>query len=224
MYVDKDGKVKSEDIEKIDMEINESRDFSSYSGIDVSKVSEDELYSEGVTLPGDGWTSSSGTSSNESSGGGGGYSPQTSSIVGKGDVSAGTSKNIGRELLNDTVDEGCEPEWQCIIGSDCLGSGYKTKLCRDIKCGSESITEKIKCKGGCEYRESLYPIGIREIIDGEDVYCDISEIFKKQKEKGDSCSEDYECLTNYCSDGICMDLEEEVGWIKNVLEGLKNLF
>jgi len=79
-----------------------------------------------------------------------------------------------------------------------------------------------RCEGGtgacygCTLGENCLPYGIR-IDERGGSYCDISKAFSVQKSTGSSCMNNYECLTNQCSDGVCVDLVKEVEDQTNLL-------
>ena len=56
-------------------------------------------------------------------------------------------------------------------------------------------------------------------------YCDISGEFFDQKQKGQTCQNNYECITNQCNDNICYSLSEELektqGLLKKILNWLE---
>jgi hypothetical protein len=49
-------------------------------------------------------------------------------------------------------------------------------------------------------------------------YCDIDGSFQDQQETGEECQNNYECLTNFCSNGACFDIEGELKETKGVLQ------
>jgi hypothetical protein len=61
----------------------------------------------------------------------------------------------------------------------------------------------------CTYKGSCVPIGTR-VDNGTSRYCGIDKSFHAQKPTGSSCQNDYECTTNTCSSGECVDLQEDL--------------
>lgn len=54
----------------------------------------------------------------------------------------------------------------------------------------------------------------------DEQYCDITGKFQNQKDKGESCENNFECKTNSCIDNECVKL----GFFKSIIEWFKNLF
>jgi hypothetical protein len=69
-----------------------------------------------------------------------------------------------------------------------------------------------------EAEEECVQFGIRMIEQGKPVYCDIDKTFKSQKEKGKSCQNNYECLSNTCHDGMCQSISEKIEDIEKELK------
>jgi len=78
----------------------------------------------------------------------------------------------------------------------------------------------IKCENSCEFNNKCVPYGIRQ----EGLYCDIDGVMKDQKIKDSQgnwpkCDNNYECFSNVCSGGECVDVQaaiEGAGFIKKV--------
>ncbi|MFH1636790.1 MAG: putative metal-binding motif-containing protein [Candidatus Woesearchaeota archaeon] len=117
-----------------------------------------------------------------------------------------------------TIDEGCEecvPEWECKVEPEqCPASGKQTKYCTDSRCGSNPKSEVISCKpitpdtscNGCTHQGSCVFFGFRE----QNNYCDVNKKFSPQKNDSTVCSNNYECKSNVCSEGMCVNLQEEI--------------
>jgi len=77
---------------------------------------------------------------------------------------------------------------------------------------------------GCLLNNKCLPFGVR--IDGQ--YCDISGNLNAQKVNEGAYNNNYECLTNTCTSGRCIDLAGEIketrGMLARVIEWLKKLF
>jgi hypothetical protein len=67
---------------------------------------------------------------------------------------------------------------------------------------------------GCMLKNSCLPIGHR--IDGR--YCDISDELITQKKEKQPCQNNYECKTNQCSDGYCINLQAQIKETQNILQ------
>ncbi|MBN1645165.1 hypothetical protein JW851_03980 [Candidatus Woesearchaeota archaeon] len=93
------------------------------------------------------------------------------------------------------------------------------------------ITKKPECNG-CEKNGACLLTGIRIIEkDSTPFYCDIDSDLKKQKENGNACQNNYECLSNDCHDGVCQSISEKIEVIekelkeqRSILDRLVNFF
>ncbi|MBD3313348.1 hypothetical protein GF345_02810 [Candidatus Woesearchaeota archaeon] len=92
---------------------------------------------------------------------------------------------------------------------------------------SGSVADE-KCKG-CKKEGSCLDYGLRIVDDaGTPVYCDLDNSFKEQKQENSQCQNNYECQTNQCSSGKCIDLEKELketrGLLDELFELLRSIF
>jgi len=76
--------------------------------------------------------------------------------------------------------------------------------CYDGACLTEPVED---CTQGCVYDDKCLTYGMR--VDGK--YCGISGELESQKQKSASCDNDFECLSNDCSNGKCVDVSAEIG-------------
>ncbi len=80
---------------------------------------------------------------------------------------------------------------------------------------------------GCVRDGKCLPYGTR-LLDEESVYCSVSGNFETQKPNGKSCQNSYECESNFCSNGNCVDLEGQLSENRNlmqkILDWLQRLF
>lgn len=78
-------------------------------------------------------------------------------------------------------------------------------------CG-ETIENVLACTpgicSGCliEGSERCIPYGFRLDVDGVNSYCEIDGELLGQKPAEESCQNNYECSSNSCSDGVCLDV------------------
>ena len=84
-----------------------------------------------------------------------------------------------------------------------------------------------KCDG-CQVNGNCLPLGTRLVEDEKAKYCDIYGKLKGQEKIEGVCQNNYECLSNQCSNGKCIDLsgqlEETQGLIKTIINWFKNIF
>jgi hypothetical protein len=151
------------------------------------------------------------------------------------DVDADGCKEIGASIVPCQESTVCQ-NGNCIIltenpfcgnglveqGEQCdsgLGNGNCPNVCAlnctlNLNCiSSTSLTEKISsnqptCQG-CIYNESCLPVGYRLEVIGAPSFCDVSGI-KEQKKNTEnitqSCQNSFECESNICSAGECVEI------------------
>jgi hypothetical protein len=81
-----------------------------------------------------------------------------------------------------------------------------------------------KCVSSCSYEGKCIPIGTKIKPDGirTGLYCDWEGEMVSQKSVGKSCQNDYECSTNGCMSGSCVDLQQQLQKQQNLLEKILN--
>ncbi|MBT7705876.1 BspA family leucine-rich repeat surface protein, partial [archaeon] len=120
--------------------------------------------------------------------------------------------------VNDAVanqTESCSPLWmEEISPTVCPEYGYQIKKIYQNNCDSDDFPnreEQVPCSpgicSGCMDDDTCVPYGIR--LDGN--YCDIDGQIKQQRdnslgEEWATCQNNYECASNICSYGECVDL------------------
>ncbi|MFO8016687.1 MAG: hypothetical protein R6U32_06280 [Candidatus Woesearchaeota archaeon] len=86
----------------------------------------------------------------------------------------------------------------------------------------------MSCTNGCSADSRCLPIGTRIVINGESSFCGITEEFNAQKEDDAQCQNNFECLSNQCSNGHCVDLEAQLketrGMLEKIMGWLKGFF
>ena len=106
-------------------------------------------------------------------------------------------------------DTDCDEPYQCNSNSDCDDNN----VCTDDSCEGETK----KCvnkliKEGCNFNGVCINLGTRK--SGE--YCSEGKSLKKQKEKGEECTNSYECISNVCEEGLCFKtnaIQKLINWI-----------
>lgn len=71
---------------------------------------------------------------------------------------------------------------------------------------------------GCDYDNKCIQYGTRITQKNGQSYCDIDNTLKLQKQLKETCQDDYECLSNMCSNGMCADMQETVQKLEKELE------
>ena len=83
------------------------------------------------------------------------------------------------------------------------------------------------CSTGCTHDNRCLSYGQRLVTKGP-MYCSIQGNLMLQKADGALCQNNYECSTNTCSSGKCVDLTRELqetrGMIQQLMDWLKGLF
>jgi hypothetical protein len=98
---------------------------------------------------------------------------------------------------------------------------YSEKNAQQIKEYIENFEingKSVEDCNGCLSDTTCLPYGIRIVKSEKPMFCDIDMRLKQQKDNDDQCQNNYECLSNYCSNGKCIDLEGELRKTKNLLE------
>ncbi len=101
---------------------------------------------------------------------------------------------------------------RCADGSYVSRTGPK---CEFAACPSERVTA---CANGCSYDGKCLPFGtrIKEVKEG--LYCDLGGKMLSQMTAAKSCSNDYECESNSCLSGQCVNLSQRLEEQQNLLE------
>ncbi len=71
---------------------------------------------------------------------------------------------------------------------------------------------------GCKVGDKGVPTGFRLLNEGSGQYCDIDEQLHPQKELEKSCQNNFECQSNQCSSGKCLDLDAKMEETQNLLQ------
>ncbi|MBW2980087.1 hypothetical protein KY360_01545 [Candidatus Woesearchaeota archaeon] len=78
------------------------------------------------------------------------------------------------------------------------------------------VKEEPACRDGCLLNKKCYPLAYR--VSGN--YCSASGKFKTQASSGSACENNFECKSNLCVDGACV----EKGIFNKILKWFTNLF
>jgi len=88
--------------------------------------------------------------------------------------------------------------------------------------------ELVECPSGCDYQGKCLPIGTKIKENGDSLFCDWNGKMKPQLGEGKVCQNDYECKSNSCMSGKCLDLEKKLdqqqNLLKRILHWLENFF
>lgn len=71
---------------------------------------------------------------------------------------------------------------------------------------------------GCKVGDKGVPTGFRLLNEGSAQYCDIDEQLHPQKELEKSCQNNFECQSNQCSSGKCLDLNAKMEETQSLLQ------
>lgn len=84
------------------------------------------------------------------------------------------------------------------------------------------------CNDGCTFDGKCMGASSRFIAGGKPAYCGLELEIKAQEPVGYFCQNNFECLSNACSNGTCVDLQKEIqetkGILQQVLGWLSGLF
>lgn len=122
------------------------------------------------------------------------YNPKTPS------ESAATLEIVIANLCNDVIDN------DVIESATLQRETYEpTKIATD-------------CNGCLDENNNCIGFGIRSSIDNSDFYCGFDTSWHLQKEDNDPCQNNYECKSNQCSNGYCINLQEQLRETQNILQ------
>tara|TARA_Y100000310_G_C20679123_1_gene814848 strand:+ start:1989 stop:3176 length:1188 start_codon:yes stop_codon:yes gene_type:complete len=89
------------------------------------------------------------------------------------------------------------------------------------------VAKETTCNG-CKENSNCLPYGTRLIKDSKAKYCSVSKNFKEQGKLGSVCQNNYECLSNQCSNAKCIDLSGEIkeakSFLEKIFDWLKSIF
>jgi len=71
---------------------------------------------------------------------------------------------------------------------------------------------------GCKVGDKGVPTGFRLLNEGSSQYCDMDEQLHLQKALDESCQNNFECQSNQCSSGKCLDLNAKMEETQNLLQ------
>lgn len=80
------------------------------------------------------------------------------------------------------------------------------------------------CDNGCYSGTSCIPLGQRLDINDKNMYCSLNSKFLEQKKISESCQNNYECFSNQCNSGLCVDLQKQLEENNNLLQKIISWF
>ncbi len=137
----------------------------------------------------------------------------------KGKIIIGTSKAIPYKI-NQFYKFDLGNVCKLIYSSASSGMFYDPNLdaLQFIDCKTTEKEEVPTACSGCWYDTSCVAYGTRVIYEELPSYCNLEGELKVQKENKESCMNNYECKSNFCSDGFCYDIRGEIQETKGILE------
>ena len=123
------------------------------------------------------------------------------------------------EGCNFEMDSDCLKENSCNYVHECDDKNP----CTDNSCEGIPKICVYKPKNGCIFGNQCVNYGKREEIGGVGQYCDKFGKWLNQKTEDSLCDENYECITNSCSQGKCIAPAEEPEWWEKIIGWITNL-
>ncbi len=106
----------------------------------------------------------------------------------------------------------------------CIGGNWKCAEAPENACQQKQEPVCNGCVGG---NGTCLQAGTRLLLEsdafptsGDAYYCDSDTKFKLQKKDGETCQNNFECTTNTCSDGVCINLQAQIKETRNILQQL----
>ena len=124
--------------------------------------------------------------------------------------------------------ETCIPRYYCEISPTvCPQNGIQTKFCEDFECNTGNYEEELSCSpgacAGCELEGTCIPYGFRKQVKiynnnqgTYNLYCEMDGELREQNSKDSNgnwatCQNNYECESNVCSSGECIEVADIIG-------------
>ncbi len=145
-------------------------------------------------------------------------------------IGISTQPGVSQPLFYYVGDEVAEEVTEEVIGDSCpIGC-----ICTEdsITCEGSSSSGggagQLACISGCKLNDKCLAHGIRIMLDGKNSFCDLNSEWELQKDTGKNCQNSYECETNFCSKGACVDIagqmEENRSLMEKILAFFRGLF
>jgi hypothetical protein len=77
---------------------------------------------------------------------------------------------------------------------------------------------------GCQQDDLCYDYGIRMKQGSTSMYCDMNGGLLPQKSISATCENNFECVSNQCSNGVCVDIQAELAEQRTLIERILSWF
>jgi protein-disulfide isomerase len=82
-------------------------------------------------------------------------------------------------------------------------------------------TTPISCNEGCFINGSCISVGIRiQAEGGISSYCGLNSKLESQRVDGAACQNNFECVSNTCNTGVCVNIQQEIKETQNAVQQL----
>lgn len=72
---------------------------------------------------------------------------------------------------------------------------------------------------GCTLNDQCFSVSSRALAsDNTPVYCELDKTIQNQKPDQSTCQNDFECISNSCNSGVCVNLQEQLNETKGILQ------
>ncbi|MBI2499696.1 hypothetical protein HYV88_05630 [Candidatus Woesearchaeota archaeon] len=126
----------------------------------------------------------------------------------KGTLCAGTDCSEDSCVTDLGVNSGDLREWSCLSDGSISIDLYECESEGKI-CSSGACVSLTPCTNGCSLNNICLPVGYRNLAEQGASYCS-GVLWAPQKANNEACQNNFECLSNFCSNNKCVDLVSDI--------------
>ena len=153
----------------------------------------------------------------------------TDSELGVSYYTAGTVNYNGQDY-KDSCSGDSLTEYTCfnnaVFNYPAYDCALENKVCQNEACVANGSVVTKTCLG-CDYNSKCLPVGYRFLVNSVPSYCDIYGVAPQKVNEENltmSCQNSYECESNICSSGECVNLEGFKAVLVKIVCGISTMF